>query len=44
MGSRAPNDKGMKTLVYGTGKDRLLIFLSHGQINGIALKSKDHYC
>jgi hypothetical protein len=35
-----PNDKGMKSLSYGTGKDKLLIFLSHGKVDVTILTRK----
>jgi hypothetical protein len=36
-----PTDKGLKRLVYGTGKERLLFFLSRGQVDSIALSRKE---
>jgi hypothetical protein len=32
-----PNDKGLKSLAYGTGKGKLMLFLARGKIDVIAL-------
>jgi len=40
-GDNPPNDKGLKILEYGTGKEKLLFFLSRGQVDSMALTRKD---